>query len=104
MSASDAALAVVTGAGNGIGRASAQALTKRGLRVCCVGRRRAPLAETAELLGEAGTPGPPRPRCSTRPCRVGQPGEVAAAITYLACDATYTSGAALACDGGYGAS
>jgi NAD(P)-dependent dehydrogenase (short-subunit alcohol dehydrogenase family) len=37
--------------------------------------------------------------------RVGQPGEVAAAITYLmACDATYTSGAVLACDGGYGAS
>jgi 3-oxoacyl-[acyl-carrier protein] reductase len=51
---SDEAFAVVTGAGSGIGRAAAHALAKRGLRVCCVGRRAAPLEETAGLLGGAG--------------------------------------------------
>jgi 3-oxoacyl-[acyl-carrier protein] reductase len=54
MTTSDQPLAVVTGAGSGIGRASAQALAKRGMRVCCVGRRAAPLEETAGLLGGAG--------------------------------------------------
>jgi 3-oxoacyl-[acyl-carrier protein] reductase len=46
-----ARLAVVTGAGSGVGRATAQALAVRGLDVVCVGRRRAPLQETVELIG-----------------------------------------------------
>jgi NAD(P)-dependent dehydrogenase (short-subunit alcohol dehydrogenase family) len=44
-------LAVVTGAGSGVGRAAAQALAGRGLEVVCVGRRLAPLRETVELIG-----------------------------------------------------
>jgi NAD(P)-dependent dehydrogenase (short-subunit alcohol dehydrogenase family) len=44
-------LAVVTGAGSGVGRATADVLAGRGLEVICVGRRRGPLAETAELIG-----------------------------------------------------
>ncbi|WP_167132237.1 SDR family oxidoreductase [Paramicrobacterium chengjingii] len=44
-------VAVVTGAGSGIGRASAQSLLAAGFRVALVGRREQPLFETA-----AGTP------------------------------------------------
>jgi 3-oxoacyl-[acyl-carrier protein] reductase len=48
-------VAVVTGAGSGIGRAAAYALAARGLRVHCVGRRPGPLAETAEHIGADAT-------------------------------------------------
>jgi 3-oxoacyl-[acyl-carrier protein] reductase len=43
-------VAVVTGAGSGIGRATALALAARGLDVCCAGRRLEPLQETAAQL------------------------------------------------------
>jgi NAD(P)-dependent dehydrogenase (short-subunit alcohol dehydrogenase family) len=46
-------LAVVTGAGSGIGHACAELLGRRGLSVVCVGRRSAPLAETVAALGGA---------------------------------------------------
>ena len=46
-------VAVVTGAGSGVGRATARALAERGLRVVCVGRRAAALRETAEVIGRA---------------------------------------------------
>jgi NAD(P)-dependent dehydrogenase (short-subunit alcohol dehydrogenase family) len=45
--------AVVTGAGSGIGRATAQALAARGLSVFCVGRRPEPLRETAASIGDS---------------------------------------------------
>ena len=44
--------AVVTGAGTGIGRASALALLKAGYHVALVGRRAEPLAETQRMAGE----------------------------------------------------
>jgi NAD(P)-dependent dehydrogenase (short-subunit alcohol dehydrogenase family) len=44
-------LAVVTGAGSGIGRETARVFAARGLEVVCVGRRREPLVETAKLIG-----------------------------------------------------
>lgn len=43
----DARIAVVTGAGSGIGRATARALLEAGFRVALVGRREDPLHETA---------------------------------------------------------
>ncbi len=43
-------VAVVTGAGTGIGRASAIALAAEGARVALVGRRREPLEETAGVI------------------------------------------------------
>ena len=46
------AIAVVTGAGSGIGRAAAVALAEVGFTVVAVGRRRGPLEETA---GQAGS-------------------------------------------------
>ena len=48
-------VAVVTGAGSGIGRASALALAADGWRVVLAGRRREALAETAALAGAAET-------------------------------------------------
>ena len=42
----------MTGAGSRIGRATAQALARRGLSVLCVGRRPEPLRETASSIGD----------------------------------------------------
>ena len=49
-----AKVAVVTGAGTGIGRAAALALLGAGWSVGLVGRRAEPLQATADLAGEAG--------------------------------------------------
>lgn len=46
--------AIITGAGNGIGRASALRFAAEGALVMVVGRREAPLQETAELARAAG--------------------------------------------------
>ena len=46
--------ALVTGAGTGLGKAIALGLAAAGARVCLVGRRAGPLAETADLLGWRG--------------------------------------------------
>jgi NADP-dependent 3-hydroxy acid dehydrogenase YdfG len=47
-------VALVTGAGSGIGRASAVALAGAGADVSLVGRRRDPLLETADLVAATG--------------------------------------------------
>jgi 3-oxoacyl-[acyl-carrier protein] reductase len=55
MGSAEHPVAVVTGAGSGIGRATALALAARGLDVCCAGRRLEPLQETAgQLTGGRG--------------------------------------------------
>ncbi|MGW0667655.1 SDR family oxidoreductase [Streptomyces sp. NPDC002746] len=61
--------AVVTGAGSGIGRAVALALTGSGWSVALAGRRPEPLAETAALAGEHA-------RVITVPTDVSRPEEV----------------------------
>jgi 3-oxoacyl-[acyl-carrier protein] reductase len=48
------ALAVVTGAGSGIGRAIALEFARRGLQVALTGRTEATLRETAALIARAG--------------------------------------------------
>jgi short-subunit dehydrogenase len=48
----DGAVALVTGAGSGIGRALAIELAARGARLILVGRREEAIKETASLLGE----------------------------------------------------
>jgi NAD(P)-dependent dehydrogenase (short-subunit alcohol dehydrogenase family) len=45
-------IAIITGAGSGIGRASAQLFAERGARVLLAGRREAPLQELVRSLGE----------------------------------------------------
>ena len=53
--ASDAKVAVVTGAGSGIGRAVALALLTEGYAVVLAGRRKEPLEETAKQAKAAGS-------------------------------------------------
>lgn len=48
-------IVLITGAGSGIGRALAQEAARRGHRLILVGRRPAPLHETADLLGRTDT-------------------------------------------------
>jgi NAD(P)-dependent dehydrogenase (short-subunit alcohol dehydrogenase family) len=55
LSMSAAAIAIVTGAGSGIGRHSAIALAKAGFTVVLAGRRKGALEETAELAGPVQT-------------------------------------------------
>src|ERR1700681_851949 len=47
-----AKVALVTGAGSGIGRAAAVALAAHGYRVVLTGRRQEPLDETARMAGK----------------------------------------------------
>ena len=51
-------VALVTGAGSGIGRSSALALASAGAAVVLTGRREAPLKDTASLITQAGGPAP----------------------------------------------
>ncbi|MEU9110568.1 SDR family oxidoreductase [Streptomyces sp. NPDC048483] len=69
----DGRVAVVTGAGSGIGRAVAQELIAAGWHVVLAGRRPEPLDETARQFGHLGTGGPtvvPVPTDVTRPDEV----------------------------------
>lgn len=67
-------IAVVTGAGSGVGRACAMRLAKEGWRVALVGRREQPLKETATQAGAD--------RCLVAACDIADP----AAVMKLAAD------------------
>ena len=54
-------VAIVTGAGSGIGRAAALALLEAGYAVGLAGRRKEPLEETASMAGDAATRALPVP-------------------------------------------
>ena len=64
-------VAIVTGAGSGVGRASAVSLLVEGYKVALAGRRREPLEETAALAGEA------RENALVLPTDVSEPGSIA---------------------------
>jgi NAD(P)-dependent dehydrogenase (short-subunit alcohol dehydrogenase family) len=69
-------VAIVTGAGTGVGRAAALALLAEGWSVALAGRRAEPLAETVKLAGKLA--GPDGERTLAVPSDVGDPGSVAA--------------------------
>ena len=66
--------ALVTGAGNGLGRAIAIALAGAGARVILVGRTKTTLEETADLIGAAAAPAAAAPVVA--PADVASPGSV----------------------------
>lgn len=66
-------VAVVTGAGSGIGRATAVRLARAGYRVVLVGRREGPLEETRGLLRGGGH--------AVMPCDIADGGRVASLVT-----------------------
>lgn len=70
--------AVVTGAGSGIGRATAEHLARRGLDVALLGRTEAALQETAARISE-GSGGGGGGRALVLPCDVSKAGDVARA-------------------------
>ena len=70
--ATQAKIAVITGAGSGIGRASAQVLLEAGWNVVLAGRRRNMLEETAALANA------PPPRTLVVPTDVSDPAAIAA--------------------------
>jgi NAD(P)-dependent dehydrogenase (short-subunit alcohol dehydrogenase family) len=63
--------AVVTGAGSGVGRATALALVKQGWKVAILGRRKSALNETARLAGKRAK------QLVVIPCDIGDPKAVA---------------------------
>jgi len=65
-------VAIVTGAGSGIGKAAALALLQHGYRVALAGRRREPLEQTAAAAGDA------RDRALVVPTDVANPESVSA--------------------------
>jgi NAD(P)-dependent dehydrogenase (short-subunit alcohol dehydrogenase family) len=79
-----AKIAVITGAGSGIGRATAHALLAEGWAVVLAGRRPEMLEETAALAEPApgaaprGAEGAPPPRTLVAPTDIRDPGAVAA--------------------------
>ena len=76
----DRRIAVVTGAGTGVGKAAALALARDGWHVMAVGRREHLLAETAEACGRAGGSG------SAVPADVSDPASVAALFDRVRAD------------------
>ena len=72
MGSLDGQVALVTGAGTGIGRAVAEAFAREGARVALNGRRREPLDETADLVAAAGGEALVTPGDLTDPAAVEQ--------------------------------
>lgn len=70
-------VALITGGGTGIGRATAVSLAAAGAEVAIWGRRPEPLAETAKLIEHAGG------QCVTAVCDVREPEQVVAALESL---------------------
>lgn len=75
-----AVIAVVTGAGRGIGRAVALDLARRGCDLALLGRRIEPLAETAQRIVEIGQ------RAVAIPCDVSISTDVASAASKVLAD------------------
>ena len=67
-------VAIVTGAGQGIGKGIAMCLAKRGVKVVCTGRREAPIQQTVAEIEELGGQGLAMTCDSADRARGGVPG------------------------------
>lgn len=81
MTESTSKVALITGAGTGVGRSAALALLEEGYRVTLVGRRQAPLEETARLSNADDN------RVLAASCDISKPAEVSRA--FAACRETF---------------
>jgi len=75
----DGQVAIVTGAGSGVGRAAALALAGEGAAVVLAGRREGPLRETATLLADLPVAG--AGRTLVTPCDVSVQEQVRGMVT-----------------------
>jgi NAD(P)-dependent dehydrogenase (short-subunit alcohol dehydrogenase family) len=95
-------VALITGAGSGMGRATALLFAREGAKVAAADIDRHSAAETAEMIGRAGGATAQDNKRLSLLGRFGTPEEIARTALFLASDdAPFATGAPFIIDGGW---